>query len=176
MVELVLIVGHVGAGKSTRAKELAARTGAVRLSPDEWMAPLFQHSDPEGMRDAVEGRLIWTAVEILRAGASVILDFGFWGRDERAALNWLAGTVGATTRTEYVPVDKQTQAERVAKRWRETPEQTWPVTQAELDEWRAMLQEPDADELQALYTMPAPDGDGWRGWIAERWPTALGTR
>ena len=64
----------------------------------------------------------------------------------------------------------------MAKRWRETPEQTWPVTQAELDEWRAMLQEPDADELQALYTMPAPDGDGWRGWIAERWPTALGTR
>lgn len=173
MVELVLIVGHVGAGKSTRAKELAAQMGAVRLSPDEWMAPLFHQSDPDGMRDVVEGRLIWTAVEILRAGASVILDFGFWGRDERASLSWLASTVGATARTEWLPVDRETQAERVAKRWRETPEQTWQVTQAELDAWRALLQEPDADELEGRYTTPSPGGDGWRGWIAERWPTAL---
>lgn len=174
MPELVLIVGHVGAGKSTRAKELANETGAVRLSPDEWMAPLFQHSDPDGMRDVVEGRLIWTAIEILRAGSSVILDFGFWGRDERASLNWLASTVGATARTEYLSVDRETQAERVAQRWRETPKQTWRVTQDELDEWRALLQVPDADELAGSYTMEAPAPGGWREWIAARWPTALG--
>lgn len=111
MTWLVLIVGHVGAGKTTRAKELAASTAAVRLSPDEWMVPLFNHSDPNGMRDAVEGRLIWTAIERLRAGSSVILDFGFWGRDERASLAWLAGTVGAAARTVYVPVDREMQAE-----------------------------------------------------------------
>lgn len=175
MVELVLIVGHVGAGKTTRAKELAATTGAVRLSPDEWMAPLFDHSDPAGMRDVVEGRLIWTAVEILRAGVSVILDFGFWGRAERAGLNWLAATVGASTQTVYLPIDRETQADRVAKRWRETPEQTWQVTQAELDEWRGMLQEPDADELAGTYTAQPPTGGGWSVWIVRRWPTVLGT-
>ena len=173
--ELTLVVGHVGAGKTTRAKELATATGAVRLSPDEWMGPLFHEPDPNGMRDVVEGRLIWTAVEILRAGASVILDFGFWGRDERAALSWLADTVGAFARTEYIPVDRQTQAERVTARLRRTPEQTWRVTQGELDQWRTLLQEPDVDELEGRYTTPPPEG-GWRGWIAERWPTALGTR
>lgn len=42
----------------------------------------------------VEGRLVWTATEVLRCGASLILDLGFWGREERAALSWLAGMVG----------------------------------------------------------------------------------
>lgn len=167
------MVGHVGAGKTTRARELAAATGALRLTPDEWMLPLFGHWDPDGMRDVVEGRLIWTAREGLRAGASVILDFGFWGRDERASLNWLARTVGATTRTVFVDVDRDTQAERVGNRWRDEPRSTWDVTQEQLDGWRTLFQEPDADELAGRYTMTAPEV-GWEAWIAERWPTALG--
>lgn len=179
MSELVLVVGHVGAGKTTRARELAAATGAVRLTPDEWMVPLFHHNNPPsahypgGMRDVLEGRLVWTAAEMLRAGLDVILDFGLWGREERAALNWLAGTLGASTRTEYVRIDPVMQAERVARRWRETPEVTWNVSQADLDRWRTTLHEPDADELSGVYTAPTPPDGGWRRWIAERWPTAL---
>ena len=38
---LFLMVGLPGAGKTTRAKELAAEHGALRLSPDAWMIPLF---------------------------------------------------------------------------------------------------------------------------------------
>ena len=120
----------------------------------------------------MEGRLIWTAMEILRAGADVILDFGFWGRDERASLHWLASTVCAATRTEYIPVNRETQTERVAKRWAETPEQTWRITQEELDQWRPLFQEPDRDELAGRYTTPAPP-EGWRTWIATRWPSSI---
>ncbi|PWD51463.1 kinase [Serinibacter arcticus] len=173
MPELLLMVGHVGAGKTTHATSLAAATGAVRLSPDEWMGPLFGASDPDGKRDVLEGRLVWTAVEILQAGTSVILDFGLWGRDERRSLAWLAGTIGATPRTIYVDVDRDTQAVRVAQRWRETPDRTWPFTQAELDEWRTFLDVPDADELAGRYDLLAPD-EGWETWLARRWPTALG--
>lgn len=168
------MVGEVGAGKTTRAKELADRTGAVRLSPDEWMAPLFGRAEADRARDIVEGRLIWTAVEILRAGSSVILDFGFWSREERAALSWLAGTVGAVARTEFVPVDRMTQSDRVLRRWQTTPEQTWHITQDELDHWRTMLAEPDAEELAGHYLTEPPAGIGWSAWIAARWPTALG--
>lgn len=181
MPQLVLVVGHVGAGKTTRAKELAAATGAVRLTPDEWMVPLFHHSNPPsehhpgGLRDVLEGRLVWTAAEMLRAGTDVILDFGLWGREERAALAWLAGAAGASVRTEYLPIDRATQSARVAARWRETPEITWAMNQDDLDAWRGMLQEPDADELAGVYSAPVPPG-GWRGWIAERWPTALAPR
>ncbi len=60
----------------------------------------------------------------------------------------------------------------MARRQRETPALTWQLTQAELDAWRPLLQEPDADELAGRYTLPPPP-EGWRRWIAGRWPTAL---
>jgi predicted kinase len=48
------MVGLPGAGKTTRTKELAAEHGALRLSPDAWMIPLFGESDPGGKRDVLE--------------------------------------------------------------------------------------------------------------------------
>jgi hypothetical protein len=33
-------------------------------------------------------------------GINVAFDFGFWGKDERSALRWIAGTVGARTEVE----------------------------------------------------------------------------
>lgn len=38
---LFLMVGLPGAGKTARAKKLAAEHPALRLSPDAWMIPLF---------------------------------------------------------------------------------------------------------------------------------------
>ena len=38
---MLLMVGLPGAGKTTRAKELAAANRALRLTPDHWMIPLF---------------------------------------------------------------------------------------------------------------------------------------
>jgi predicted kinase len=97
---LFLIVGLPGAGKTTRARELAAEHRALRLTPDEWMIPLFGEPDADGKRDVLEGRLIQVALEVLRLGTSAVLDFGFWSRDERSALRWLASsTAGGRSST-----------------------------------------------------------------------------
>jgi predicted kinase len=93
---LFLIVGLPGAGKTTRAKELAAKHHALRLTPDEWMIPLFGDSMADGRRFVLEGRLISVALQVLRLGTSVVLDFGLWGRDERSALRWLARSAATT--------------------------------------------------------------------------------
>ncbi|MDL4776346.1 MULTISPECIES: AAA family ATPase [Thermomonosporaceae] len=173
MADLFLIVGLPGAGKTTLARELAEVHGAVRFSPDEWMGPLFGDAEADGKRDVVEGRLVWTATEVLRAGGSVILDFGFWGRDERAGLCWLAASLGADVHTVYLPIDRATQVERVTGRWRDTPEQTWPISQADLDEWDGMFQEPDDAELAGRYNPTPPQGFAdWGEWMADRWPTS----
>ena len=58
----VVVLGPPGAGKTTRARHLEEHLGALRLTPDEWMIPLFGRSQPEGRRDVLEGRLLWTAL------------------------------------------------------------------------------------------------------------------
>jgi predicted kinase len=70
--------------------------GALRLSLDACMIPLFGDFDAGGKRDVLEGRVIWLALAVLRLGDSVILDFGFWARDEWSALRWLAASAGAS--------------------------------------------------------------------------------
>jgi predicted kinase len=110
---MLLMVGLPGAGKTTRAKELAAANRALRLTPDHWMIPLFGEPMADGMRFVLEGRLISVALQALRLGTSVVLDFGLWGRDERSALRWLARSAGAACQVIYLPVDKDVQLARI---------------------------------------------------------------
>jgi predicted kinase len=101
------MVGLPAAGKTTLAKELAATHQALRLTPDHWMIPLFGDSMAEGKRWILEGQLLSVALQALRLGTSVVLDYGLWGRDERSALRWLARSVGAACQVVYLPVDAE---------------------------------------------------------------------
>jgi predicted kinase len=64
--------------ETIRAEELAATRPALRLTPDHWMIPLFGDSLADGKRFVLEGRLISVALQALRLGTSVVLDFGLW--------------------------------------------------------------------------------------------------
>jgi len=166
------MVGLPAAGKTARAKELADEHRALRLSPDAWMIPLFGDSDAGGKRAVLEGRLIWAALAALRLGTSVILDFGLWTRDERSALRWLAASAGASCQVVYLPVDRATQRARIAHRQAHTPQQTFAISQAEADAWRAQFEVPDGAELAGTgLPGPPPGWPGWPDWAADRWPS-----
>ena len=62
---LVLMVGLPAAGKTTRARELAAAHRALRLTPDHWVIPLFGDPLADGKRWVLEGRLISVALQAL---------------------------------------------------------------------------------------------------------------
>jgi len=167
---LFLIVGLPGAGKTTRAKELAAKHRALRLTPDEWMILLFGDSMADGKRFTLEGRLIAVALQLLRLGTSVVLDFGLWGRNERSALRWLAGSVRASCQVVYLPVDKHIQLTRIAHRQATTPHRTFPMTEADVDRWREQFQVPDAVELDGSEIPGPPAGwAGWPEWASDHW-------
>jgi predicted kinase len=175
--ELLLMVGLPGAGKTTRAAELAAAHRALRLTPDEWMISLFDGSQPEGKRDLLEGRLIALALQALRLGTAVVLDFGLWSRDERSALRWLATSAGASCRVIYLPVDKDVQRARIADRQATAPHTTFPMSEADMDMWREQFQAPDAAELDgAAIPGPPPGWPGWPEWAAHRWPSLVLSR
>ncbi|HEY3753140.1 MAG TPA: ATP-binding protein [Pseudonocardiaceae bacterium] len=166
------MVGLPAAGKTTRAEELAATHHALRLTPDHWMIPLFGDSMADGKRWVLEGRLISVALQALRLGTSVVLDYGFWGRDERSALRWLARSAGAACEVTYLPVDKTVQLARIAHRQETTPHQTFPMSEADVDAWREQFQVPDAAELDGGQIPDPPAGwSDWPEWATDHWPS-----
>ena len=169
---LFLMVGLPGAGKTTRAQELARSHDALRLTPDEWHLSLFGTSlRADGKRDLLEGWLITMALRSLRLGTSVVLDFGLWSRDERSALRWLASQAGVPCQVVYLPVDLDVQLARIAYRQATTP-QTFPMPEADVAGWRTQFQAPDAAELAGADSPCPPERwTTWLAWAVDRWPT-----
>ena len=91
------------------------RVGAA-TTPDEWQIVLFDDQNPPDKRDLVEGKLIQLGMRTAELGINVVFDFGFWSKDERSALRWIAGAVGAHSRVVYLPIDQEEQRRRVTTR------------------------------------------------------------
>ena len=169
---LYLTVGLPGAGKTSLARRLADELCILRLTPDEWMAPLFGDSDAEGRRDILEGRMIWVAHEVLRSGSSVILDFGCWSAEERFAIRAVAESVAARFELQHVEIDELERRARAAKRWETAPESTFPMSESDHDRFEALCQAPSAAELSYAPMPDPPSGfNNWLHWASERWPT-----
>jgi len=174
---LFLMVGLPASGKTVRARELAAERRALRITADDWALSLFGQEDrqqarPDGKRWLLEGRLVALAMDALRLGLSVVLDFGLWSRDERSALRWMAASVGASCEIVYLPVDREVQWSRIQERWKHTPEQTFPMAETELGPWREQFEVPDADELAGSQLPSPPPGDeSWFDWAQRFWPS-----
>ncbi len=169
---LFLTVGLPGAGKTWRARELARELSILRLTPDEWMAPLFGDSDAHGRRDILEGRMIWVAHEVLLSGASVILDFGCWSPEERYAIRVIAGLAQATFTLEYQEVPETVRRARCDTRWLESPKTTFAMSNADHDRFLSLYQPPTATELTYGPVPDPPEGcETWAGWASRRWPT-----
>ncbi len=169
------MVGLPASGKTTIARKIAAELGALRLTPDEWMIPLFNEPEANGKRYVLEGRFIWVAIEALRIGTSVVLDFGVWSKPERSALRYLAGEAGARCELRYIPTNHDEQLRRIALRKVSDPDTTFDISAADLREYRSRFEEPDAAELEATEVDAPPAGyKSWPTWVAERWPTSIG--
>lgn len=169
---LHLTVGLPGVGKTTLARQLADEHTALRLTPDEWMAPLFGESDAGGRRDILEGRFIWVAHQVLRGGGSVVLDFGCWSPEERYAIRAIAELAGAAFELHHLDLSERERRARSERRWSERPSVTFQMTDEDHDRFLALFRAPTSDELAGKALPHAPPGfESWPAWATYRWPT-----
>ena len=141
---LHLICGLPGSGKSTLARELEAKHSALRLTPDEWLAELGESVHAEKTRAAIE-KIQWSiAQRALALGVDVILEFGFWSREERVRFRSEAHSIGAETKLYYMDVPISELKKRIARRNQSLVQDR--MDPEKIEEWALIFEAPSVEE------------------------------
>jgi predicted kinase len=161
MATVHLICGPVGSGKTTFGRAFAAERGALFFCLDEWMATLFMMDAPTPLtlewalpRTQRCEQQIWSvARQALALGTDVVLELGFFTRDQRARVRDLAASAGLAVQLHVLDVARETRRERVRLRNQGSPTYTVEVDDAMFD-WAESYYEPlDEAELAQAHVI-----------------------
>ena len=124
MATVHLVFGPVGSGKTTFGRAFAAEHDAVFFCLDEWMATLFMMDAPQPItldwalpRTQRCERQIWAvARQLLGQGSDVVLELGFFKREQRNAIRDLVRGEGFELAVHVLDVPREVRRERVRLR------------------------------------------------------------
>ena len=146
------MVGLPCAGKTTFAQKLEYEQSALRLTTDEWHIHLFGQDAEMSEHDArhilIETMLWQIASRALELGTNVILDFGFWAREEREDYRSRAKTLGASSEVHFLDVPPDELMRRLAIRNSQSSPESFYIPEAMMKPWIAFFQRPTPDELE----------------------------
>jgi len=153
---LILICGLPASGKTAFARQLARRTGAIRLNKDDWTNQLGHDVWDDEFRARIEAQLWALTQELLARGQSVILEWGHSARAERDEKRLGARALGVGVELHYLDAPLE---ELVARAERRNESGEWsasPIRRAHLEHWATVFQVPDEEEFR-LFDEPVHD-------------------
>jgi predicted kinase len=156
---VVLMCGVAGSGKSTHAKELE-RLGWLRLSIDveAWRRGHRAMPLPIELTDDIRAQQRQALLSAVRDGRDVVVDYSFWGRDQRDDYRRLARDAGASVEVHYCPVAAEVAHRRITERnaGPRSPD-TFAVAAETLTAYLAGFEAPDPDETDVSVVQPTLD-------------------
>ena len=150
-----LLCGFIGSGKTTFARKLERETGAVRFTKDEWMVKVFGNSPPKDKFEydtfhEYDSKMAKLATEIalrcLISGTSVIIDDGFWYREQRDEMRQTLKDMGAVAKFYFIDTPVDVMKVRTVKRSENPPVDSFYITEQEFNDYLKMFQPPTDDE------------------------------
>lgn len=149
-----IIIGFIGSGKTTFARKLEKETGAIRFTKDEWMVRLFGNTPPKDKFEEYDNKMASLATDMalkcLKAGISVIIDEGFWVKEQRDEIREKVKNVGAIPKLYYLEVPFEIMKARTLKRSENPPVDSFNIDEESFNQYWKYFQPPDKDEEYTL--------------------------
>jgi predicted kinase len=154
MSKIIAICGKICCGKSYYAKQIKEKENAVVLSTDEATYDLIDNEQGElydVFAERVNKYLMKKAVEIVKAGCNVILDWGFWTKAERQETTKYFNQFGIDVEWHYVDIEqsrwKQLIEERNNKNKNGNGGSNFYVDEGLMEKLLSKFEEPTRDEI-----------------------------
>lgn len=145
-----LIMGFICSGKTTYAKKLEKKTHSIRITKDEWLIKLIGNdptvADFEDLDNRITDLSMDIALLLLSNGLDVIIDDGFWVRNQRDDIRNKIKQIGATYQLHYVQCSENLMRKRVEKRNFLLGKENFYVNGAIFDKYWNYFDDIEADE------------------------------
>ena len=158
MAKLLCICGKIGCGKTYYANRLKEQEHAVILSSDEVTYDLTNNQQGDGYDEfaiRVNLYLRKKAVEIVNAGCTVILDWGFWTKENRKEIKRYGENNGVLVEMHYIDIDDKTWYENIEKRNNEVISgnggSSFYVNEGLLNKVSSLFEIPEKEEIDIWY-------------------------
>lgn len=122
MAKAILLCGKIASGKTVYAQHICREQNAVLLSVDEITIEVLGGDLGErhdGIAEKAQQYLFAKSLEILRAGANVVLDWGFWTRERRNTARTYYASCGVECEFHYIDVSEAVWQKNIERRNRD---------------------------------------------------------
>lgn len=157
MSKVYLICGKICSGKTTYAKTFCENNNAILLSVDEIMISLFDQCCGRKLHMEYDRRiknfLFDKSLEILEKDIDVVLDWGFWTREERNFAKEFYKSRNIDCQLYYVKVTDEAWEQQLNKRNNEVLEnktKAYYMEHSRALEFASMFKKPDTDEVDVF--------------------------